>query len=88
MKLGRQTSHDCPVPGCPHSRLYWKAVCDACWRRLPEYLRGPIEAARRAQAPHRESAAASDAVAWLMRQPAAIAAQRLGESSEFQRELG
>lgn len=87
MKRTRFTAHDCPVPGCPNTRQHWEAVCKPCWRRLPEYLRAPIEAARRAKAPHKVGAAAVVAIAWLTRAPAAIAARRLGEG-DSQMEVG
>ena len=86
MKRTRFTAHDCPVPGCPNTRQHWEAVCRSCWRRLPQHLRGPIEAARRAKAPHKIGQHALVAIAWLANAPAAIAARRLGET--FQVETG
>lgn len=81
MKHGRQTAHDCPVAGCPRTRRYWQAVCDSCWARVPDDIRGRIASARAAKAKHREGAASIEAVAWLnAHSPAAIAARRLGES--------
>lgn len=81
MKHKRQSAHDCPVAGCPHSRLHSRAVCDPCWALLPDDIRGRIESARATKSRCRESAAAIEAVDWLNAHGLAPRAPwRLGET--------
>lgn len=60
--------------------MHWQAVCGRCWSRLPQDLRGRIESARAARAPHLQSAASIDATAWLAsHSPADAIARVVGE---------
>lgn len=85
---GRQTSHPCPDPVCGNSRLHWKAVCDACWARLPSDHRSAINAAGASRAPHRISAAAIAATNWLIAHPVGGAIARVcGEGDSVRESL-
>jgi hypothetical protein len=56
------------------------AVCQSCWRKLPEDMRDAISTAKRDKARHREATAAIAATRWLSeRRPALTIARVTGE---------
>jgi len=78
--MSRSAAHVCGAAGCGNLRDRWATVCRACWRRLPQDLRGAIKSAKEAKAPHLVAAADIAAKAWLGQHPvAAEIAKRIGE---------
>ncbi len=57
--IKRPTSHPCPTAVCRGVKPHGKAVCDACWARLPEAHRGAILSASASRAAHRIARAGS-----------------------------
>ncbi len=86
MSARRPSSYECPTSLCRGVRTHGKAVCDACWARLPEAHRGAILSANAARAPHRQATAAIAATNWLNANPVGAGIARVCGDVETLRE--